>query len=620
MEGTTIGRYVVGPLLSGGGMGEVYTATHKGMGQKAVVKTLLPHLAAIPDVRARFLQEARAAAMVNDQGVVKIFDQGKLSNGIDYIIMEYLEGESLSSRIRREQRLSPWFSLHLVRQAVRSLRTVHGSGIVHRDLKPDNIFLVVDPEPLIGVRAKLIDFGVAKVPGVTRAAVDEVKTGFGAQIGTPPYMPPEQWRDARGVDGRSDLYAMGCVLFEMFTGRIAFPGPAYLDQHEAIERPSISALDSSFAVGLDSLVQRALARNREQRFRDADEFVDALSRALANETRRIGRPHDLDPRGHTVSDPLPGSKTPVVREAGRPTPQIRDDASRQQADGTPRIVETRSATPEIKEGRPSATPAIDEGHFPKPTISASGQEISHAPRTARGDEQGSSAHKTFPRNWAAYAVAVIIGGAIIAVVLLKLRKDAEGSHQDSVVIQLPQDDKGRQRADSAASQSQPLPDSRQHSIDPVPEHREPRQPPVQLPTPGVRAQDPSSTSRISIAAPPATAPKKKEKLGPPAPPLLGILRFRAPGVTGVEEPDAEVHGKGDRTIRLRGLTVRVSWQPSLNGGVEVWLRPEPSAVAIVDGRPLGRSPTISVADTPVSITLDMGSVKRRLVLTFSKNQ
>ncbi|HZJ66952.1 MAG TPA: serine/threonine-protein kinase, partial [Kofleriaceae bacterium] len=202
--GTLVGAYRVLQLIGEGGMGRVWLVEHTMLGRRAAIKMLHPALSARPEVVTRFFNEARAATAISDAGIVQIFDFGHHVDGSAYIVMEFLDGEPLDRRLKRVGRLFVPDALRLMRQVAGSVGAAHARGIVHRDLKPDNIFLVRDAEVAGGERAKIVDFGIAKLLGENL-----VKTLTSSVIGTPTYMSPEQCRGAGQVDQRSDVYALG---------------------------------------------------------------------------------------------------------------------------------------------------------------------------------------------------------------------------------------------------------------------------------------------------------------------------------------------------------------------------------------------------------------------------
>src|SRR5436190_4389467 len=188
-EGTQVGAYRVLRRIGEGGMGSVWLAEHVMLGRRAAIKVLHPELSNRAEIVTRFFNEARAATSIGDPGIVQIFDFGHHSDGSAYIAMELLDGEPLDRRLARHGALGLPEALRIMRQVASTLGAAHARGIVHRDLKPENVFLVRDPEVPGGERAKILDFGIAKLTGDP-----SVKTSTSAVMGTPAYMSPEQCR------------------------------------------------------------------------------------------------------------------------------------------------------------------------------------------------------------------------------------------------------------------------------------------------------------------------------------------------------------------------------------------------------------------------------------------
>src|ERR1041385_6396596 len=191
VEGTQVGAYRVLHRIGAGGMGSVWLAEHTMLGRRAAIKVLHSTFSRDPAIVTRFFNEARAATAIDDPGIVQIFDFGEHVDGSAYIVMELLEGETLEQRLSRLGRLGVRDALRIMRQIASSLGAAHQRGIVHRDLKPENIFIVRDPEVPGGERAKILDFGIAKLTGDSI-----VKTQTSSVMGTPIYMSPEQCRGA----------------------------------------------------------------------------------------------------------------------------------------------------------------------------------------------------------------------------------------------------------------------------------------------------------------------------------------------------------------------------------------------------------------------------------------
>lgn len=224
--GQHIGSYRIVRELGHGGMGVVYEAVHEQLGQRAAVKTLKPEMSLSPDFAQRFFTEARAVSIAQHPGLVRVFDFGQLPDRTLYILMEFLDGESLSSRLLRGPLDEPT-ALRLARQIASAVQAAHERGIVHRDLKPSNLFVVPDVEAPAGERVKILDFGLAKIiagpdEGEKGAAEAVRNTKSGTILGTPIYMSPEQCRSLANTDAKTDVYSLGVLLFEMLAGSPPF--------------------------------------------------------------------------------------------------------------------------------------------------------------------------------------------------------------------------------------------------------------------------------------------------------------------------------------------------------------------------------------------------------------
>jgi len=282
MLGRTLGSYRIVRQLGAGGMGVVYVAEHERLGRPAAVKVVSPELSSNQEVVERFFAEAVAAARIKHAGMVQVFDYGEdEETGCAFFAMELLEGEPLSARIAAQTVMHPAVALQLGEQIADCLEAAHGEGIVHRDLKPDNVFLVPDKLVSVGWRAKVLDFGVAKL-----AESDEVKslrTRTGSVLGTPYYMSPEQSRGAGTVDHRSDIYSLGCVLFEMMTGRVPFPGEGLgevLGAHQHVPPPAPRSINQGLPAAVDQLLLDCLAKSPDDRPQTMAELAGRLEAAL----------------------------------------------------------------------------------------------------------------------------------------------------------------------------------------------------------------------------------------------------------------------------------------------------------------------------------------------------
>jgi serine/threonine-protein kinase len=274
----TIGTYNILGKIGEGGMGAVYLAEHTLLGRRAAIKVLLPDFSSNEKIVRRFFNEARAVTQIADPGIVQVFDFGYVDGGA-FIVMELLEGESMTHRLKRIGRFSVHDMLRLMRMVCGSLEAAHAKGIVHRDLKPDNLFIVGDPAVTGGERPKILDFGIAKLSGDPS---DMHQTNTGALIGTPLYMSPEQCRGAGDVDHRSDIYSIGCVMFKLLTGRSPFRGAGSGDiiaAHLREPPPFAASLVPDLPELVDMILQRCLQKDPAQRYQSMRELADALEQA-----------------------------------------------------------------------------------------------------------------------------------------------------------------------------------------------------------------------------------------------------------------------------------------------------------------------------------------------------
>lgn len=267
------GRYRIVRKLGAGGMGAVYEAVQIALNRRVALKVLLPAFAQNPEAVARFHREAQTAASLGHPNIIAVTDFGT-DHGQVFLVMELLSGESLARVIERERALAPGRAAWIATQALSALSVAHRAGIVHRDMKPDNVYLT----EVSGVRdvVKLLDFGVARF---TDPLSDSVRlTSTGAVLGTPSYMSPEQAR-GRSVDARTDVYAVGAMLYEMLTGQLPFRATNFNALLFAILEdtpPPIRMLRPEVSPELAAIVERAMAKSIDTRFQSADELRAAL--------------------------------------------------------------------------------------------------------------------------------------------------------------------------------------------------------------------------------------------------------------------------------------------------------------------------------------------------------
>jgi serine/threonine protein kinase len=280
--GKQIGSYTVLRQLGAGAMGEVLLAEHRHLKRKAAVKLLARELVDRPELLERFFLEARATSAIAHPGIVQIFDCEVDSTGRPYIVMEYLAGDTLAATLARRGVLPPITVARMVRGMAEALAAAHAKGIVHRDLKPENIFVEAEPPDAI----KIVDFGIAKLAGDFQAGQVH-KTRSGSVLGTPLYMSPEQCRDSAKTDYRTDLYSLGCVMFEMLTRQPPFVHDALGDlvvAHMTAPPKDVRALNPSVPAPLAQLVGELLRKEPATRPADMRIVAERLMTFLARAT------------------------------------------------------------------------------------------------------------------------------------------------------------------------------------------------------------------------------------------------------------------------------------------------------------------------------------------------
>ena len=277
-------KYRVERMIARGACGTVYEGEHQELGKRVAIKLIAEDLARSEEVAVRFRQEARAAALVRSDHIVQVFDVGTDERFGLYMVMELLAGEDLEMRLRRVKQLEIELAVDIATQAARGLAKAHAAGVVHRDLKPANVFLSTRDDGTMLV--KLVDFGISKLLRDDRRRGGGAQTRSGTAVGTPQYMSPEQ-AQGLAVDHRTDVWALGAVLFEMLAGR-----PAY-QEHEAYEQTIIAIVrDDTPKLGevapwvpkaLSDVVAGALEHDVEKRISDATTFAELLAAAMAND-------------------------------------------------------------------------------------------------------------------------------------------------------------------------------------------------------------------------------------------------------------------------------------------------------------------------------------------------
>jgi serine/threonine-protein kinase len=324
MIGESVGAYNIVSELGRGGMGIVYLAEHRHLGRRAAIKFLLREFTEKQELLHRFFTEARAASLVDHDGIVRVLDCDIHASGHAYIVMEYLEGQTLRAYLAARGPLPYPEAAAIVLKVAGALAAAHAKGIVHRDLKPDNIFALSNP---VG-EVKIVDFGIAKL--TTTVPTDQTKTLAGALMGTPLYMSPEQARGAGTVDARADVYSLGCILFELLTGRPPFLRNATGELIAAHLAESPPPLETTLPLALRLLVESMLAKAPDDRPSLRDKVIPILQ--VVTTGRTAGFPAlttaadaVLTPRGtNAAPPPVSGSEAVTPPAAGDRLPRTLD--------------------------------------------------------------------------------------------------------------------------------------------------------------------------------------------------------------------------------------------------------------------------------------------------------
>lgn len=281
-------RYRVLGVIAKGGMGIVYEGIHVGLQRPVAIKTIQPRFASDKTAVARFRNEAAVIGRFGHPNIVDVYDMGVLDDGSPYLVMERLQGETLTQRLRRARPLPIPESVDLAAQVASALVVTHAEGILHLDLKPDNLWLTRAGTKTGSV--KVIDFGVARVIRRGEGRVDD-----DAVAGTPAFMAPEQASGARDIDGRVDVYALGMILYVMLTGRLPYKGASVaelLKELGEVEPMRTRMLRPEVPKALDAITMRAISKNRAERFVDAAAFGRALASIPRDALERSAEPRE----------------------------------------------------------------------------------------------------------------------------------------------------------------------------------------------------------------------------------------------------------------------------------------------------------------------------------------
>jgi serine/threonine protein kinase len=322
------GKYRVEQMLGRGGMGYVVSALHTQLDQRVAVKFMVPELCEHPEAVARFLREARAAVRIHGEHVARVLDVGTLDDGTPYMVMEFLSGRDLASELEERQQLSVPVAVNYILQACEALAEAHAHGIVHRDLKPANLFLTHRPDG--SALIKVLDFGISKAMTDPSALVAESLTASQSLIGSPYYMSPEQVRRPKLVDRRSDIWALGVILYELLSGDRPFGGDTPMSVLAAVvsdPAPALRVRRPETPGELEQVILTCLEKDPTHRFPSVAELAQALALftpggdSMVSRIVSIWRSHpSLQPNSLQVSTPHPQAPAQTGRTLPSPMP------------------------------------------------------------------------------------------------------------------------------------------------------------------------------------------------------------------------------------------------------------------------------------------------------------
>ena len=404
--GRRLGRYELRAELGRGGMASVYRALDTLLQRQVAIKVLAAQLSLDPEFVRRFEREASTAANLRHPAIVTVYDVGE-QDGLYYIAMEYVSGRSLHAVLEERSTLGLGYAVSLLEPVARALDYAHGQSAVHRDIKPHNILVDRDG------RVLLTDFGIAQTPD----SDGERLTRTGIFMGTPEYISPEQ-AEARRVDGRSDLYALGVVAYEIITGRVPFSGatPQLIVAHAQLPPPPPTSVLAHLPGELDEVLAKALAKRPERRYATGQELVDAL-RAVA---MRYGTPLATreqvaalsEPAGTPPIPPIP-QPIPALPARPRPVPPPPDGAQRA-------APPSRLAPLPPSSGQPTAQAPARQAPAPQPVTAPRPQPAPRPPtggmpRQPTGTGRGSTGGQ---RRADASPLPMLLIGSLLALVMV----------------------------------------------------------------------------------------------------------------------------------------------------------------------------------------------------------
>jgi serine/threonine-protein kinase len=551
-------RYEVKELVGQGGMGWVFQATHLVMQQTVALKVMRRDVARDMTAVKRFSKEARDCSRLLHHNTIKVYDFGVSDDGYPYIVMEYLAGRSLSQVLRAEGALDPQRVVRIARQVCASLDEAHDAGLVHRDLKPANVILIRvhnDPDYV-----KVLDFGIAKT---IMGESSETLTQSGMVIGTPKYLSPEQAK-AEPIDRRSDLYALGIILYEMLTGAVPFDGPsagALLVKHIHEVPPEVPAevAGRPIPAGLRALVADLLAKDPEQRPATAADVAVRLEGALSGVAQSVGAP------------PARPAAAPVVPQGEVPESAAAPPGAAAGVVGASAIRPRPSpTTPPM--GQPTTPPRAA-----RTTPPAGPRTTRPGPRTAPPGRRPAPARGVQGPVRALVIGAVAVGGlGILAAVLVLALSGPRGGPRGGDDAELQVALEGLGGLDEGPDEPVAEPPDEPAAGPPAPPAD------AAAPAPAPAAPAAPAEPPAGVGAPPATPPSGPGP--PPGAPLPGSPGAPAPAVTSVvvrlvsTPPGARVAAAGKELGRT---PVDVPFPPAERREVTITLSGyEPAAVTL----------------------------------------
>jgi serine/threonine-protein kinase len=366
LVGQTIGSFRITKVLGRGGMGTVYLGEHSVIGSRVAIKVLMERLASDEGLVARFYAEARAVNLIGHENIVSIFDMNVVPPSRYYLVMEYLEGKPLNSLLTEP--VPATISIPILMQVCDALQAAHTAGIVHRDLKPENIFLMKRGKQENFV--KVLDFGLAKLLDTERA---DQHTAAGLLVGTPEFMSPEQ-ANSQPVDGRADIYGLGCIAWLMATARLPFPQRGLTDllvAHRTQTPKAPLEVNPTCPKPLSDAIMKAMAKDPAERFQSAAELGQALEEMLQWITTTPGRL--MAPKAEATPPPPPPTSTSPAKGPAQPRFVARFTAEVASPDG--KSFGTLSCTDISRGGMFLATDAQLPPLFSKLKLSISGGAV-----------------------------------------------------------------------------------------------------------------------------------------------------------------------------------------------------------------------------------------------------